>query len=90
MTKRPLKSTLLVMKVVTLKALKEHLSALTKEVANGEPIEVLKYQKPYIRLVKSNEQGICRGLRFGKAQLTSSFKLKGNRSLKALAEDRAD
>ncbi|HBF13691.1 MAG TPA: hypothetical protein DDW49_09975 [Deltaproteobacteria bacterium] len=77
------------MKMVTLKQLKEDLSGWAEKAAKGESIQVTKYNKPYITLVRSNTQDLHIGSRYGKGTLKCVIKGGlGGLSLKYLSEDR--
>lgn len=80
------------MKKVPLKDLKTNLAAVAEEVAKGNPIEVTKYTRPYLRMVPSGFPYIHYGRLVGQGMLEpalSKEKTKG-RFLTILLEDREE
>lgn len=67
------------MKKISLKYLKENLSQLTEEAAQGAQIQVTKYNKPYIYIVGMPTSSLHIGVKIGKGILksVSKFATKG-------------
>ena len=77
------------MKSVPLKELKENLAYWTDLAAQGEMIEVTKYNQAYIRMIPVVENGLYIGKNVGQASLTAVGKsLSKGKWLKYLEEDR--
>lgn len=56
------------MKKISLKELKEDLASYAERAAEGEILEVSKYNKPYIRIVTANTSGVTIGNLVGSGQ----------------------
>ncbi len=56
------------MKKISLKELKEDLASYAESAAEGEVLEVSKYNKPYIRIVTANTSGVTIGRLVGSGQ----------------------
>lgn len=83
------------MKKISLKDLKENLSTYAEEAAKGDPIQVTKYNKPFILLLgssgTSSHFGLHIGKNAGKASLESVGKtLSKGKVLDVLSEDRSE
>lgn len=75
--------------IVSLKELKENLSAIVDRVSNGNVVEILKYNKPSIKLVPMGNSAIRMGRFVGSKPIFPAIKSgTSGRSLKALFEDR--
>lgn len=80
------------MKKVPLKELKEHLSDWMAEAAAGVPVEITRYNQPYVRLIAAKNQGLHIGSFAGKRGLKSAFKTDptNGKWLEFLMEDRSE
>lgn len=77
------------MKKVSLKELKQNLSQYAEEASQGEPIEVTKYNKPFLYLSGAFSPSLHIGSRVGQGTLAPAGKAaSGGAYLKALLEDR--
>jgi antitoxin (DNA-binding transcriptional repressor) of toxin-antitoxin stability system len=61
------------MNKVSINDLKKSLAHWTERAAQGDSIEVTRYNRPYVRLVASEEAGLVRGKRVGQGALQSPF-----------------
>ena len=74
---------------VSLKTLKENLSEIVERVANGDVIEILKYNKPRVKLVPIGNSAIRLGRFVGRKSLVPAVKTgTAGQALKVLLEDR--
>lgn len=79
------------MKKIAIKELKENLSDYAEMAAEGEIIEVSKYNRPYVYISGVAEASLHYGSKVGKLNLTSSFKLASKGAWReSLEEDRQD
>lgn len=78
------------MKKISLNEFKEGLSDFAEEVAEGEIIEVTKYNRPYIRVVAATQEGLTIGRLYRKGELKPVLKraVSLSKILKVLEEDR--
>lgn len=78
-------------KTVSIQDLKQHLSALIDEAAQGETILITKHQRPVATLGSARNHQVATGKHFGKRSLTRLLRnaTKG-RYLDMLAEDRRE
>ncbi len=77
------------MKKVSLKDLKENLSTWVELAHRGNPVEVMKYNQPFVMIVPLSPPDLHLGVNAGKVQLKACLKgaTKG-RWLDYLEEDR--
>lgn len=79
------------MKKIAIKELKENLSDYAEMAAEGELIEISKYNRPYVYLSGVAEASVHYGSKVGKENLTSSLKMASKGAWrKALEQDRQD
>lgn len=78
------------MKSITLKSLKENLSQYTEEAAKGIPIEITKYNKPYVYIHAAASPSLHIGCRIGSPLRSIAKKASRNKFLKILKTDRQD
>lgn len=62
------------MKRVSLKDLKENLASWIELAHQGTPVEIMKYNKPFVMLVPRNPSELRVGSKFGRASLKSCLK----------------
>jgi antitoxin (DNA-binding transcriptional repressor) of toxin-antitoxin stability system len=79
------------MEKVPLYELKKNLSYWTEQAAQGKVIQITRYNRPYVILTQSPNQGLYVGKRVGKGFADSGLKeaTKG-KYLEYLLEDRED
>lgn len=79
------------MKSISLRVLKENLSRYTEQAARGEPIQVTRYNKPFVYLMPALGQSQRVGTRAGQHEFRPvSKRATRGRFLEVLNEDRND
>lgn len=79
------------MKSVPIKELKEDLAHWAEEAANGEVLQITKYNRPYVILSPGRAPGLHQGSKAGRESLKSILhEATRGRWLKILEEDRAE
>ena len=79
------------MKRVSLKELKQNLSSWVEVAHNGDPVEVLKYNRPFVTIVPWNPSRVRIGSKAGRSQLKPCLEnATRGRWQKILNEDREE
>ena len=77
------------MKSVPLKELKENLSQVTESAANGEVVEITRYNKPFVYITSASHPNVHHGINAGRSSLVTLGKSASQgKYLKFLKEDR--
>lgn len=78
------------MKKISLNELKIALSEYAEDAAQGEIVEVTKYNRPYIRLVGAMNEAMTVGARFGQGELRAVLKksVPLSKILRTIEDDR--
>ena len=79
------------MEKISINQIKKNFAHWAKLAAEGEAIQITKYNRPYLQLTQITESGLRYGKHFGKTSLKSALKhASKGRYLSVLSEDRGD